>query len=121
MDDFTNFIITFFDVSFNFLTEDHDLLQTLDQSMDTYYDELFRCSENKLRINLDPVTNKANGRVCVICYEQIEKDENTYILPCEDVFHCVCLDDAIKRNHDRCPVCSTKLPIRSKTPDPAVE
>lgn len=120
MDDFTNFIITFFDLSFNFLNDendDQDYLQTLNQSMDTYYDELFRCSENALRINLNPTKDTATGSVCVICYEEIEKEDETYPLPCGDVFHRACLEDAIKRNHDRCPVCSSKLPIRPKTPD----
>lgn len=117
MEDFTNFIINFLDMSGFYFENDQDYLQTLNDSMDTYYEELFRLSNEKICLNLDKNLNQSDNIICKICYEIISKNEYIYILTCNDIFHCDCLENAIKRNHLKCPICSVQLPIRPKTPD----
>jgi len=117
MENFTNFIISFFDLSTNFIDDDDDYIQTLNESMDTYYDELFRISTDKLRVDLHPINYEHDEQVCKICYDNIHKGEKVYDLECKDVFHCLCLENAVNRNHNQCPICQSKLPIRPKTPE----
>lgn len=106
----------------NFLTiidsliEDEIYERTLNQSMNTYNEELFRKSKDKIVINLEKTTLESLDNLveplCRICLETFVSKDCVYRLPCTHDFHCVCLEDAVQRKHMNCPLCRSLIPLQ---------
>ncbi|GFF78911.1 putative RING finger protein [Aspergillus lentulus] len=47
--------------------------------------------------------------LCSICMEQLRDDEDVRPLPCEHIFHPVCVDPWLTRYHTSCPLCRVSL------------
>ena len=58
----------------------------------------------------------SNGKLelpnCCICISDIQKKENTVLLPCGHMFHWKCCHKWLK-NNNTCPVCRFKLSTKN--------
>jgi hypothetical protein len=99
---------------FEQLIEDELLDQALSISMDTHSDDLFKKTNDKVKVTIDKQIVKEGddiNDVCRICLDDMIVDQHIYTLECKHSFHSTCLDEAVERNHTKCPVCRVDLPI----------
>lgn len=96
----------------NFLMEDLVYDRILEESVETHLDEIFK-KDDKYEINC-PVIKVEEDDKCLICLEDIKKEEDVYSLPCRHFFHINCLKQSVSHNHLYCPTCREKIPIRNK-------
>lgn len=96
----------------NFLMEDVIYDRILQESVETHLDEIFK-KEDKYEINT-PILKVKEEEKCLICLEDIEKEEEVYDLPCHHFFHKDCLKQSVSYNHLDCPTCREKIPTRNK-------
>ena len=47
--------------------------------------------------------------VCAICFEAIEVQNRVKNLHCFHLFHCACLQEAMRHGLSRCPICGRSL------------
>lgn len=102
---------------FDRLIEDELVERALSISMDTHSDDLFKKTTDKLKVNIENhiVTNEDDIKdICRICLDDIVVDEHIYTLKCKHSFHKKCLDEAVERNHTKCPVCRMEIPIEKE-------
>ena len=110
----------------NFISEIDEILgrwfentvleNVIQQSVDSYHDELFKRT-NDLQITLTPVIFQKNGdseEKCFICLEFMKEGEAIYELPCKHQFHKECLDNAVSFQHKQCPICRQNIQIVQK-------
>lgn len=106
-------MINFFDV----VLEEEMMRQTLERSMATYNDELFKKYEGDVDIQTERIalsTEHVKDLQCFICLEEIKAETEVYNLPCSHWFHPECILDAVKRRHARCPLCRKPIPVSDK-------
>lgn len=103
-------MMDFFDV----ILEEEILRQTMDQSMDTYNEELFKQYDGEVLIQSPKCVLNEEEVKCFICLEDVHKDTEVYDLPCNHYFHCECIEGAVKRRHARCPLCRKAIPLLEK-------
>lgn len=106
-------MMNFFDV----ILEDEMMRQTMERSMATYNDELFKKYEGEIEIDahkIIPSPEDVRDLQCFICLEEIKAGTEVYDLPCTHRFHTDCILDAVKRRHARCPLCRKPIPIVDK-------
>jgi len=106
---------------------DHDRYQeTVQNSLDTYHNELFRKRE-LFDIMLEPITLTSDHPICAkssssiiveedhrcfICLEDYIPHMQIYTLSCGHHFHRECLQESIQHQHTTCPLCRTSIPIQ---------
>jgi hypothetical protein len=100
------------------LTEDHEyILRDMDDIHSILFvEELVKNCKNMPKKNFkklhlkkvkeaDPVTNIE----CSICLDHFKKNEFYRLLDCNHHFHKKCIDRWIKKDHNDCPMCRTKI------------
>jgi len=89
--------------------------QSLDDSMETYSNELFR-RQDELRLNSDPIpwTDQEEEKKCYVCFDLFVHHDPVVKLPCHHVFHHACAEDTVAHQHLRCPLCRADIPTRRK-------
>ena len=117
MENWRSFIITFFDISTNFffLNDEEEENYLMNESMNTYYDELFKESLESLEIDVSKTKPLNDNFECRICLDKIDANDDVYLLSCEHIFHIQCLDRAINQKHKHCPICRQEIKLRSFT------
>lgn len=99
------------DEYFTQIIEDSLLNSVMQQSVDSYHNDLFKKNE-MLKINLSPsVFSKKNSETCFICYCPFQENEIVYDLSCNHTFHKECLDKAVLFQHTKCAICRKDIPI----------
>lgn len=106
---------------FNNIIEVDRFNEAVQNSMETYNDELFKKVENR-KIDLPLLSSLpllCRMSTCLICtgklIPQDEDDPTTfYELPCHHVYHASCLQEAVAHQHYQCCLCQEKIPLRSK-------
>ena len=96
----------------NFLMEDVIYERILEQSMDTHLNELYK-KEDKYEINLEKKKHEEED-ICLICLDNISKEEEIYKTHCNHNFHMKCLEESVSFNHLYCPTCRHSIPTRNK-------
>lgn len=96
----------------NFLMEDVIYDRILEQSMESHLNEIFK-KEDKYEINLEKIKLKEEEK-CLICLDNISKEEEIYKTHCKHNFHMKCLEESVSFNHVDCPTCRHSIPIRNK-------
>lgn len=97
-----------FSLLFDNSLENDRLQEAVQNSMDTYNQEIFR-RKDEFRLE-DPVTEGAPGDgACRICLEPLAAP--FYRNGCGHEFHTACIEDAIAHQHYKCPVCSEAVPV----------
>ena len=96
--------------------------QTLQESLDTYSNELFRKTTHlRLADSLSPIMLSKEALVsmedpvCRICLETFIEKQSIVNLNCHHTYHQQCLLDAISHQHSRCPLCRASIPITERT------
>lgn len=96
--------------------------QTLQESLDTYSNELFRKTTHlRLADSLSPVVLSKEALasmedpVCRICLETFVETQVVVDLDCRHTYHQQCLLDAVSHQHSRCPLCRATIPITERT------
>ena len=93
------------------LVEDTILNTVMQQSVNSYQDELFR-KQNGCSVALTPqVFEKDEETQCFICLCPIRKKEMVYVLPCGHEFHQSCLEEAVSFQHKNCCICRQPFPV----------
>jgi len=88
--------------------------QTLNNSLDTYHQELFRkqeqtqCTIYGHRLS-DRERETMTENKCFICLEEYQAGDYLTTLLCTHSFHSSCLYEAICHQHNQCPLCRTNL------------
>jgi hypothetical protein len=97
------------------LIETRIFRQTMENSMETYNNELFRRQE-ELCLDCTPTlwTDKEEEKKCYVCLEMFASDHSVVKLPCRHVFHHTCVEDAVAHQHLRCPLCREDVPTRTR-------
>ena len=112
-----NFFLEFDDIINRFI-EDRLMENVLQQSMQSFEDDLFKKKEG-LSVNLEPSVFKKNPESseeekCFICLCPLEEDDAIYELECKHIFHKECLDGAIQHQHRTCCICRGNIPINEE-------
>lgn len=99
------------------LIENRLFRQTVENSMETYNNELFRKRDDvRLSVQGSPWTAEEDGatgedeRKCYICLEVVEVGNMVVRLECKHVFHKHCVENAVAHQHFRCPLCRSAIP-----------
>ena len=89
--------------------------QSIDNSMETYNNELFRRQE-ELRLGSDPApwTDQEEEKKCYVCLELFLEGDPVVKFPCKHAFHHACAENAVAHQHLRCPLCRAEIPTRPK-------
>jgi hypothetical protein len=125
----SNVFSSIFSNVFNNLIEVDRFNEAVQNSMETYNEELFKKVDDHT-INLPIVQNiPSSSRVsaCFICtaeldpvvadqnpFETTDKKNGFYELPCHHVYHASCLQEAVAHQHYKCCLCQEKIPLVSK-------
>lgn len=87
--------------------------QVMSNSMETYYDELFR-KDNTIKIDLKqfviPLENESGE--CNICLDKLVSDQdntNVIRLKCRHTYHETCIVEYLLRRNRVCPICRSDL------------
>lgn len=65
---------------------------------------------NLKRVKVEEIMDNLNDEVCCsLCLENWAKEEQVMILPCDHIFHVVCVEKWLNINHF-CPLCRFELP-----------
>ena len=108
----SNIVSSVFNLIFDNLLEGDRFNEAVQNSMDTYNQELFKKTD-EYTINLSPESYSENEpKNCFICIENLEG--SVYKLECGHIYHQKCLEDAISHQHTRCPVCHKDIPMMQK-------
>lgn len=107
-----------FDDIINRFVEDRLMETVIEQSMQSFEDDLFKKKEG-LSVNLESSILKRNSDAsedikCYICLCPIEENEEIYELGCKHIFHKECLDNAILHQHTTCCICRCEIPINEE-------
>lgn len=95
------------------LIENRLFRRTVENSMETYNEELFR-KRDDVRLSKDgfPWTaeddaawSSAEEKKCYVCLEAIEVGNLMVRLECRHLFHHACIENAVAHQHVRCPLC----------------
>lgn len=92
---------------------------TVEQSMETYNEELFRKREG-VRLLVPPhlLTKSELDQMktpkCFICLENFSIKESVVKLPCTHIFHHDCVEGAIHHQHSKCPLCRQTIPLKEE-------
>lgn len=84
------------------------LEQTLQDSMNSEYENLFKRNDD-IQVNLKKIVYDKETIECKICLENINKNDFIYDINCSHIFHCDCLLNCLKHQHSMCPICRQKL------------
>tara|TARA_B100001248_G_C27393642_1_gene463998 strand:+ start:2216 stop:2518 length:303 start_codon:yes stop_codon:yes gene_type:complete len=90
------------------IMEDLILEHTLQESMNSEYEDLFKRNDN-VEVNLKKKVYQEEPIECKICLENISKDDLFYEIECSHIFHCDCLLNCLKHQHSQCPICRKKI------------
>ena len=66
------------------------LEQTLQDSMNSEYEDLFKRNDD-IQVNLKKIVYDKETIECKICLENINKNDFIYDINCSHIFHCDCL------------------------------
>ena len=110
-----NFFLEFDDIINRFI-EDRLMETVIQQSMQSFEDDLFKKKEG-LSVNLETCIYKKNSdsledTKCYICLSPVEENDEIYELECKHIFHKECLDNAILHQHTTCCICRSQIPIK---------
>ena len=101
-----------FSILFDSSLENDRLQEAVQNSMDTYNQEIFR-RKDEFRlpepVTEDPESEIPEGSVCRICLESLSHP--VYRNPCGHGFHTGCMETAIAHQHYKCPVCTKEVPV----------
>jgi hypothetical protein len=114
-DSSSNILSNVFSVIFDNLLEGDRFNEAVQNSMDTYNEELFK-NTNEYKINLESVSydSDCSKKQCFICLEKLQG--KVYDLPCHHIFHENCMEQAISHQHTKCPLCFKEIPVTPKKP-----
>jgi hypothetical protein len=108
-----NYVIdNVFNALFDNLLENERFQEAVSNSINTYNDEIFNKTDEYMMQDL-PILNYKEEK-CLICLDEINKNELIYKLKCKHIFHKDCLNESIQHQHYDCPLCKTKLDLKKK-------
>lgn len=102
-----NVFSNIFNVLFDNIIENDRFNEAIQNSMDTYNQELFK-KTNEYEIDKNMIKYIDSPHKCFICLES--KPTNLIELPCSHKFHYDCINTAISHQHYKCPLCHTEIP-----------
>jgi hypothetical protein len=90
------------------------------ESLQTCNDHLFNKDTTLTQIDLEETTgsfaelrNDQSDESCSICMEKFSTHDACYQLgACKHIFHCECLHEAVRHQHQSCPTCRQPLVAR---------
>ena len=90
------------------------------ESLQTCNDHLFNKDTTSTQIDLEETTgsfeelrNDQSDESCSICMEKFGTHDSCYQLgACKHIFHCECLHEAVRHQHQSCPTCRQPLVAR---------
>lgn len=105
------------------LIENRLFRQTVENSMETYNNELFR-KRDDVRLSTegvpwtaeDDATLSQEEKKCFICLDAIEIGNLVVKLECKHIFHHACVQNAVAHQHFRCPLCRQTIATRDVAP-----
>lgn len=103
-----NIFSNIFTILFDNVAETDRMNEAIENSLNTYNDELFKRKEN-VYITIE-AKNLQSDKLCFICLEQLTG--KVYELGCGHIFHQGCLDRAISHQHYQCSICKSAIPIQ---------
>lgn len=94
------------------LIEQEMLNTAIENSMDTYRENLFVVDDNR-KLNVDPIilTEEQEDDECHLCLENMKIGDEVIQLPCQHMFHFPCINELIIHQHITCPLCRKSIPI----------
>lgn len=95
------------------LMEEIILEQTLQESMNSEYEDLFKRNDD-IEVNLKKIMYQKESTECKICLENINKNDLIYEIDCTHTFHCDCLLNCLKHQHNKCPICRNEINYLNK-------
>lgn len=97
---------------FTSLLDDILFERVLEQSLESHQSELFK-KTNDLILDLETkVYESEEPTNCFICYSDMCKEDTIYLLDCRHMYHEECLLEAVKHQHNSCPICRKPIPVQ---------
>jgi choline kinase len=109
-----NIMSNVFSLIFDNLLESDRFNEAVQNSMDTYNQELFK-KTNEFKIKIEPELYDGDiEKKCFICIESLEG--KVYKLDCGHTYHQSCLEEAVSHQHTKCSICNKQFPIQQEKP-----
>ena len=103
-----------FSVLFDSFIENDRFNEAVQNSMDSYNEELFRKKEEfVVDLEAQEPDTLVMDKKCFICLELL--GDKIYLLPCGHCYHKDCLDDAMAHQHYKCSLCNAEIPKKKNT------
>lgn len=104
-----------FSVLFDSFIENDRFNEAVQNSMDSYNEELFRKKEEFVVDveSLEKLSENMVNKKCFICLELL--GDKIYSLPCGHCYHKDCLDEAMAHQHYKCCLCNAEIPKKKNT------
>ena len=64
--------------------------------------------EEKNKLNKVILENNLD-KCCSVCMDELVKDNEVIILPCEHIFHTNCIEEWLSKYNYNCPVCKKEV------------
>lgn len=91
--------------------------RTLENSMETYNNELFQKKKDRRLVSTPyELTKEEHDAIegekrCYICLEGMKLGEKVVKLACNHLYHHECAQDAVAHQHSRCPLCRSEIAV----------